>query len=269
MLDAHPDLAIPPETGFLTLAPRLRGHGDRLRKRFYRSVTSYPKTGPAWPDFGITEGAFLSALCDISSFTPAEGFRAFYRLYASRFGKTRWGDKTPLYCKEIDLIRKVLPETRFIHIIRDGRDVALSLRQQWFSPGWDIRTQAAFWQEAVIAGRRAGVGRPDYLEVRYEDLVLSTRPSLERICEFIELDYDESMHDYYKGAPERLREHEGRVLPDGSTLTEQQRHRQQQKAQEPPDPSYVFGWRKAMSGGERVGFRDVAGALLEELGYDV
>jgi hypothetical protein len=55
----------------------------------------------------------------------AEGFRAFYRLYASRLNKPRYGDKTPLYCEHIPAIKEVLLEARFVHIIRDGRDVAL------------------------------------------------------------------------------------------------------------------------------------------------
>src|SRR6185503_15592945 len=108
-------------------------------------------------------------------------FRSFYRLYANRHGKTRWGDKTPVYCKHIDAIRRVLPESRFIHIIRDGRDVALSLRQIWFSPGPDIETQAKYWSDCVRAARSAGLGRNDYFEIRYEELVLNPKATLKKV----------------------------------------------------------------------------------------
>jgi hypothetical protein len=50
-------------------------------------------------------------------------------------------------------IEAVLPEAHFIHIIRDGRDVCLSLRQMWFSPGWDIETQAAYRADHVLMTR--------------------------------------------------------------------------------------------------------------------
>src|SRR5205085_10632812 len=98
----------------------------------------------------------------------------------------------------------------FIHIIRDGRDAALSLRRMYVSPGWEIETQAADWKKCVHAARRAGAGHTDYIEVRYEDLILNTRETLNRVCAFIELDYDGAMMRYYTRTPERLKEHKGR-----------------------------------------------------------
>jgi hypothetical protein len=270
MLDSHPELAIPPETGFLALGPKLRGRGDKLRENFFRAVINFPIEAPAWADFEIPEETFRASLLEINPFTVAEGYRTFYRLYAARFGKSRWGDKTPLYCMELDTIRKILPEARFIHIIRDGRDAALSLRRMWFSPGWEIETQAEYWRGCILAARRAGLGHKDYMEVRYEDLVLKTRETLNRICTFIELDYDDSMLSYYTRTPDRLKEHKGRFLSDGTVLrSQEQRLGQQKRTMEPPDPSCVFAWKSAMSAEERERFRRVAGDLLRDLGYEV
>ena len=270
MLDSHPELAIPPETRFLGLGAKLRGKGDKLRERFFTALINYPNSMPSWPDFEIPKEAFWSALKEIRPFTISEGYRAFYRLYAARFGKARWGDKTPLHCLELNAIRQVLPEARFIHIIRDGRDAALSLRRMWFSPGWEIETQAAYWRKCVLAARRAGLGRPDYTEVRYEDLILSTRETLDLICARIGLSYDDAMLSYYTRTPERLREHKGRTLPDGTTLlTQEERLRQQKRTTEPPDPACVFAWKRAMSAEERGRFQRVAGDLLKDLGYEV
>jgi len=270
MLDSHAELAIPPETGFLSLGPKFRGRGDALREKFFHALTNFPREAPAWPDFEIPEESFRSSLAEIEPFTAAEGYRAFYRLYAARCGKSRWGDKTPLYCMELRAIRKILPEARFIHIIRDGRDAALSLRRMWFSPGRDIEKQAAYWRDCVLAARGAGLGRPDYVEVRYEDLILNTRETLNRICAFIELDYDDAMLSYYTRTPERLKEHKGRSLSDGTVLlSQEQRLGQQKRTMEPPDPACVFAWRSAMSADEKERFRLVAGDLLRELGYEV
>lgn len=270
MLDSHPALAIPPETGFLALAPKLKGSGDRLRERFFHAVTSYGQPSPSWPDFEIPLEVFWNALLEISPFTASAGFRAFYRLYADRFGKTRSGDKTPLYCLQMDAIRRVLPEVRFIHLIRDGRDVALSLRKMWFSPGWEIETQAAHWRRCVLGGRRAGLGRSDYMEVRYEDLILRTRETLERICAFIRLPYHPALETYHTRAQSRLGEHKGRSAPDGTALlTREQRLAQQERTTRPPDSGLVYAWKEAMSEDDRAGFERVAGKLLEELGYPV
>ncbi len=270
MLDAHPDLAIPPETGFLTFAPKPKGRGDKLRENFFRTIVSYPEPNPAWPDFEVPEESFRAALAEINPFTVSEGYRAFYRLYAARFGKSRWGDKTPLYCLGLDIIRRILPEARFIHIIRDGRDAALSLRRMWFSPGWEIETQAAYWRKCILAAQRAGRGRPDYIEVRYEDLILNTRATLQQICDHSNLSYDDAMLDYYTRTPERLKEHKGRTRTDGTPLlTQEQRLLQQARTTKPPDPTCVFAWKRAMSADERQRFQRVAGDLLKDLGYEV
>lgn len=270
MLDSHPELAIPPETGFLSLGPKFRGSGGKLRERFFRAIINFPREAPGWPDFEVPEESFRASLAEINPFTAPEGYRAFYRLYAARFGKPRWGDKTPLYCLDIETIRRVLPESRFIHIIRDGRDAALSLRRMWFSPGWEIETQAAYWKKCVLAAKRAGTGRTDYIEVRYEDLILNTRETLERVCAFVDLDYDDAMLRYYIRTPERLKEHKGRLLPDGTVLrSQEQRLSQQMRTTKPPDPACIFAWKSAMSAEERERFRLVAGDLLRELGYEV
>jgi hypothetical protein len=270
MLDAHTELAIPPETGFLTLGATLKGRGDELREKFFRVVVNHPEPAPVWPDFEIPAETFRAALGEVEPFTVAEGFRTFYRLYAARHGKRRWGDKTPIYCLHMDAIRRVLPEARFVHIIRDGRDAALSLRKMWFSPGWEIETQAAYWRDCVQAARRSGAGRADYLEVRYEELILDTRATLGRVCEHVGLSLEPAMLDYYTRTPERLREHKGRTRPDGTPLlTREQRLSQQELTTAPPDPRRVFAWKHAMSAEERRRFERVAGGLLRELGYEV
>ena len=270
MLDAHSELAIPPETGFLTLGNELTGKGDKLRQNFYHAVVNYGKPLPSWADFELSKEDFRSALAEITPFSVSEGCRVFYRLYAARCGKPRWGDKTPIYCKHLNTIRRLLPEARFIHIIRDGRDAALSLRRMWFSPGWEIETQASFWRDCIVTARRAGLGNPDYMEVRYEELVLNPRETLERVCAHINFEYEDAMLNYYERAQERLQEHKGRSLPNGSTfLTQEQRIQQQQRVTKPLDSTCVFGWKRTMDTEERRKFRLVAGDLLEELGYEL
>ena len=114
----------------------------------------------------------------IDPFTVSDGFRLFYRMYAQRFGKPRGGDKTPMHCRHLRTIERLLPEARFVHIIRDGRDAAVSLRRQWFSPGHDIQTQARYWRDNVLLARQQAAGCRHYLELRYEDLVRAPEAAL-------------------------------------------------------------------------------------------
>jgi hypothetical protein len=272
MLDAHPDLAIPPETGFLALAESLtRECGDGaqdIRRRFYQAITAFPPEAPAWPDFGIHAGDLWAALAAIEPFRIDDGFRAFYRLYAGRFDKPRWGDKTPLYCLQMPAIERALPEARFIHIIRDGRDVALSLRPMWFAPGREIDVLAAYWRECVTTARRLGGECRHYLEVRFEDLVREPAHVLQQICDFIELDFRKEMLAYHGRVPQRLAEHRERVRTDGTVLVSHEaRVRQQARTMTPPQESRAGSWRQAMSRDEQQRFDAVAGMLLRELGY--
>jgi hypothetical protein len=100
MLDAHPELAIPPETGFFpwitTIDGTARGAADEFVQRLMAS--------PTWVDFHLDAGALRDALAALPGFSVAEGLRCFYRLYAARFGKRRWGDKTPVHGPHIRLI---------------------------------------------------------------------------------------------------------------------------------------------------------------------
>lgn len=270
MLDAHPDMAIPPETGFLVLGPKLSGKGKALRQEFFHAVIHYPPGMSGWRDFGIPEATYGSELEKINPFTVADGYRAFYRLYASRFGKPRWGDKTPAYCFHQRAIEKVLPEARFIHVIRDGRDVALSLRPLWFSPGNDLAVQAAYWSRHVLAARREGPLCRYYHEVRYEDLVMAPEKTLQRVCDFIDLEYDAAMLQYYERAPERLLEHKTRIRSDGSiVVSQEQRYSQQYLTTRMPDPSRIHAWKQSLSEQEQLEFEAEAGNLLHNLGYEI
>ncbi|HYP54254.1 MAG TPA: sulfotransferase [Pyrinomonadaceae bacterium] len=265
MLDAHPELSIPPEMGFMPAVLALRVRGRELRRAFFEAVTGMP----SWADANIPRAAFEQALGEVEPFTVGGGVRTFYRLYAARFGKPRWGDKTPAYCLHMDKIEEVLPEARFVHIIRDGRDVALSLRGLWFSPGDSIEERAGLWRSWILTARRLGKRRRHYTEVRYEDLIADAPAVLRKICDFVGLTYDRRMESYYESSPERLDE-VNTMYRDGSLLiTKEERLYNQRFATRPPEPSRVFRWRGEMDADSRTRFTAVAGDLLAELGYPV
>src|SRR5437667_1693796 len=92
ILDAHPLLAIPPETGFLREVVGL----DR-QDQDARSLLQIITRCSEWPDFNLDGEELRRVVASLAPFSPTEGVRAFYRLYAQRCGKPRWGDKTPGY----------------------------------------------------------------------------------------------------------------------------------------------------------------------------
>lgn len=268
MLDAHPDLAIPPETGFVAVLgrdmPANRGPED-----FLRAITDFPPGAPSWPDFGIDRAVLLEEVVGSGEeFSATEALRIFYRSYARRFGKTRWGDKTPTHCLQIPEIRRLVPESHFIHIVRDGRDVALSLRNTWFSPGQDAGVLANYWSNCVSTARRDGSSVGGYLELRYEDLVLDPETQLRRICSFIKIPFFPSMLDYHDHAGERLEELRTRYRSDGSVLvSHDQRLSIQKLSSMPPASERVQAWRSSMPEEEAGEFLAVAKSVMDDFGY--
>lgn len=270
MLDAHPELAIPPETGFLATLAQLAHRPGVSREEVAEILTRFPREAPTWPDFGIGQEALREALQKSEPFTAGEGARAFYRLYAARFGKARWGDKTPMYCFHIAEIRALLPEARFVHVIRDGRDVALSLRGLWFAPGAGMRDLARHWCRHVVEARRQGAAlNGEYVEVRYEELVLDPGEVLAQLCGFLALPFRREMLGYHLRARSRLSEHADRVGIGGEVLvTRGQRLELQRRTMQPPDRDRVWRWKAEMTQEERSDFEAEAGSLLRELGYE-
>ena len=124
-------------------------------------------------------------LAEVEDGDLSAGLRAFYRGYAAARGKPRFGDKTPGHVADMDVLSRVLPEARFVHIIRDGRDVAASLRGLPIAPGdGGIAAIAAAWRDTIWRARRAAAHLPHYTEVRYEALVSEPEGVLRELVRF-------------------------------------------------------------------------------------
>jgi hypothetical protein len=268
MLDAHPDLTIPPETHFV---PDLieaidDGAGPARAVEVMQSVRQ-------WGDLHMEPAEVQAKLEAVEDWNAANALRAFYEIYAERQGKPRIGEKTPAYVRKMRLIEKTLPEARFIHVIRDGRDVALSRWKRTLGEGKRApATQVAEgWERRIRRAQKQGKRLNHYLELRYEDLVTDTEPNLRRIAEFLELPWDPCMLTYYEGAADRMAEM-ARDLPsaDGKPVRPgEERMQAHAMTQKPPDPSAMYRWKEKMSPEDVRDFDAAAGGLLAELGYEV
>jgi hypothetical protein len=116
---------------------------------------------------------------------------------ARRAGVQRWAVYDPDNIMYMPTIKREVPDALFVHVVRDGRDAALSMNKQHGVPPrlW-ARERALFvwallWQWTVRKGRRCGQKFPaDYIEVRYEDLVGSPEKTLSTLGEFLDHDLD-------------------------------------------------------------------------------
>jgi hypothetical protein len=170
-------------------------------------------------------------------------------------GVPRWADCTPEHLLYMEEIKRQIPGALFLHIIRDGRDVALSYaRQRWSHPlPWDrddaVGVTGLYWEWLLRKGRAQGrrIGA-DYQEVRFEDLIAKPQETLSRLGLFIdhELDYGRIQRAGIGSVSE----------PNSSFVG---------------DSEGVFNpvarWKNKMSAEEIAGFEELVGDTLLELGY--
>jgi hypothetical protein len=117
--------------------------------------------------------------------------RHILRVTATAHGKSGWGNKKPSYALDLAEVARIFPEARFVHIVRDGRDVALSMRRatdNLFEQNWYFA--ARDWRVHVLEARRMGraLGPQRYLELKYEYLLSEPFAALTALLEFVDAD---------------------------------------------------------------------------------
>ena len=254
MLDSHPMVAVPDEAPWLVRVARDRAgleRDGRLQTDAFVHRLWQDRTFRRWH---LTEDAVRSALAANSSATFSDGVRLVYGLYASSKGKTRYADKTPWAVMHISLLAGLFPEAVFVHVIRDGRDVALSYLDAGFGPP-SLEMGALEWRRYVGEGRRAGLalGPERYREVRYEELAASPDATVRDLCPFLGLDFDESMLRYFERADEVV----------GSMP-----HPHARRNVFLPPTSGLRDWRTTLTDRQAEVFTALAGPLLHELRYE-
>lgn len=254
MLNSHPDVAIPYETHFITnyigqldsygplsVASNLdRLIGDLLKEDLLSKWDKVPTLEEVKGQLG-------------SDPTLSDVIDAIYVCYARAHGKKYWGDKSD-YLDRMHDINALFPNTKFIHIVRDGRDVAQSVLKMDWGPN-DIIEAAEWWRDHVRLGRCMGKMLPPdrYMEIRYEDLVLDTESNLRRICEFLGIPYSDKMLEYHKSS---------------QSLIPTERSSQHYNADAPPIASRTYAWKTSMDKTTVAVFDKYAKTQLNAFGYE-
>ena len=156
MLDAHPELTIPPETHFVPDLIKAAREDDATPE----SALEAMKSAREWGDFGFSDEEMLGRLRALPEIKPGPAVRTFYDAYTEQQGKPRWGEKTPTYVQKMRLIQRAIPEARFVHVIRDGRDVALSVLDRTVRDLTAGRRRQALAEEDHQGARGLAEARP-------------------------------------------------------------------------------------------------------------
>jgi hypothetical protein len=175
---------------------------------------------------------------------------ATFAAYARWRNKERWGDKTPGYATYMPYLQRMFPNALFVHMIRDGREVAASLPEHKWGPRTAVGG-AYWWRTKVRKARRDGARlKPGtYLEVRLDELIERPEVTVSLVCEFLAEPYEAEMLDY----PDRYK---GKEMDRGT------RHLMK------PPTAGLREWRRGLTKLDQRAVEAVCRPLLRELGYD-
>ena len=263
MLNQSPTLYIGPETGFLDrLRKRQKVYGDFAkpyqRYFFLRDLQTNKASSRkySFSAFDLSVEEAEAAIAKVSPTNYAGAAAALFQACADKHGKSCWGDKTPRYIFDLDWLVNAYPTAKFIHLIRDGRDVAASIiRAGWMN---NFVKAAHYWQERVAVARGAGekIGSERYCELRYEQLITEPEKTLKDLCIWLDIAYTDAM----------LKHHESEAAQKTGKQGQDSLHRLVAK---PVDASRAYAWKQELSRGQVADFESVAGDLLRQLAYEV
>jgi hypothetical protein len=251
MLSAHPNITIPPETSFVHRC--IRKFGSTLNQQQVQELLSYVESKGGLRDFDVTIEQWRSRIpSELSELSIGSVLSIPFELYAEKRNKHHWGDKTPKHIRRVVALAQTFPGAKFIHLVRDGRDVALSFMAVAFGPN-DIDKAAWRWRRTIRKANLAEkqIGAENFLTVRYEDLVEHPEQKLQEICNFLGEQYYQEM--ITAGNLTDIGEHwKGFELVHSS-----------------PTKSRVGRWRQEMKDQDRAWFDAVNYSYLKQYDYEV
>jgi hypothetical protein len=254
MLDSHSRIAIPPETWYLIDLLEAFPFDRPLREDEIHQAIALMTHHTRWLDMGLDAAEFRDRVANLSSVCLRDLVEVVYRWRMEVDGKSRWGDKTPAYIEIVPPLAAMFGDAKFIHLIRDGRDVAKSFqRQGWYSP-W-MHGHTGEWLRAVeLDLKLAKTPLNDrILRVRYEDLVQHPETTLREICAFIDEKFEEQMLLW--------REKVDEAIPDREKWLHTNLSRDMR-------PSDISRWKREMTSREIFVAEALIGAQLSHFGYE-
>ncbi len=200
ILSGNSDISIPPESYRLPFAiKRFHIFSNKDWKEVVSEVLSEFENCKEFYTWDIELPKVHKRLenIDESKRTLSNIFDELFCTYSGKHSPDSriWGDKTPMNTMYLDWIGSVFPESKFIHIIRDGRDVASSyLKMERYET---ILEAANRWTNSIDLAQAFGSKiKENYMEIRYEDMVTNTEESIKKVCDFIGINYNSDMLDH-------------------------------------------------------------------------
>jgi hypothetical protein len=269
MLNCHPDIAATPECGFLQWWFKKYGNwteqdvvSNRLDKYLNDLLTS--RKIETWK---LDKEKLRKFIIGKHPSSYSELTLSVYQFWGLQNDKIPQViiDKNNYYIRCLSEIDQVWPDAHYLLLVRDGRDVACSYKKldkletdSPYKPSLPntIQEIANVWKynHEVILKFLHRKGNTRYVTIKYEDLVMRTQQSLERICQFLDISFSNKMMNYYST-------NQKKGIEPNETLD------WKKKTLEEPDGSNVGKYKSELDGDEIDLFNDLAKTMLRKFDY--
>ncbi len=253
MLDAHPDIAIAPETHFIrNFWLKREEYGDLVADTNYQILLRAIANIPEFSEMELDWQTFYDAAQKLD-----RSYAALLNLLLDQFRQRRnteiVGEKTPNHLLYMQTLQTFFPQARFIHIVRDPRAVVNSWKTVPWSTG-SIAGDADVWRRYMATARQAPPDNGAIFTLHYEQLISTSEACLKKLCRFLDLSFDASMLDYYTHQSKRVNVN---------------REPWKGNAVKPVNNKSLSRWQTELSTTEIATIEAVAGSEMCQLGYEL
>lgn len=211
MLNRHSKMSVPPEAGFLVWlydAYKDFNYNETNVDHFLELLSKTTKIEHWNLDFNVLRKFIVSEKPENFS-ELIDCVYTYYSTYNLSKSVEIYGDKNNFYLNKIDLLSKLYPNAKFIHIIRDGRSVAVSYKDlnkkkmtSEYAPNLpgEIEMIAKEWTDNIMMINTSfkKLDSDKHYTLRFEDLISNPEESLQDICAFLDIKYDIEMLNYFQ-----------------------------------------------------------------------
>lgn len=210
---------------------------------------------------GVPQGLrYVISEVEFRAFLNSFVHTCYERVYERKPGATHVLDKQPGYSPHVRLIDEMVPGARFVHLVRDGRDVAVSMRNAGPAMAFGPVTAgsaARLWAKAVCDARVARCFGDRYIEIKYEDLLSDTRSVLAKVFDVCGVPASNSDIETIVESHSFERMRDRRATADPQVVAHELHYQHGGSGR----------WRQELSLRERFEVHRAAGDVLVELGY--
>jgi hypothetical protein len=252
ILAGHSRIHIPPETWFILPLVERFSPSRSLTPEDVADAVRIMTSHRRWDDMGISDADFARWAGQCEQPKLVDVINLVYRAHLERSGKVRFGDKTPPYINIVPELSALYPGAKFIHLIRDGRDVTISFVDANFH-GHSYDGKGFEWTRAIRLGLayRNSPFAPQILEIRYEDMLADLEGTIRKVCGFLGERFEPQMLEHR----------------DKTNLVPARGRRIHSKLAQPISAGRIAAWRTRMSALECFCVEANLHGELVKLGY--